>query len=149
MAGVHGLAIAPVTRGPLQILDLLGYANTTTDEIEDYNKLLCDKNGGPQAYNEFVNKRQQFETCRASVETEIMGETPEGEEELSTSGATAFYARKICGKWPKYENCLNNFTGTAKTCLDAPTVEAYELTYNTFMSIAQFLCRDDAIGIRS
>lgn len=141
---VQSLTLAP--RDPIRptrFIDVIGYVNTTDEEVEHFDRVMCEKNGGSEAYQEYIDAKQNFSICIDAVENGIR------EEFHHIYPGSDISVRKFCAKIPEYEKCMTNFVESVKPCLDASKLETLHLVYNTSHSILQFLCEDDALRIRS
>lgn len=147
MTGVQYLTTAcspsPIRSGVPRFIDLLGYVNTTDEEVEDFDRVLCEKNGGSKAFNDYIVAKYNFRVCIEAFGNEVRKELH------GKNYSDDIHVRKFCVKMPIYEKCVDNFFESVKTCLDTSKLETLHMVYNTSRSIEQFLCEDDALRMRS
>lgn len=152
MAGILGATTADReipndTRSIPYHMRVLGYVNTTFEDIEKFDKELCEKNGGPNTHDAHKQNREQFEVCSRTVIDEMREEARLAEAQSAghspPSDLEATILKGYCRKSSKSANCLKNLTDSMKTCLDVDKRESANVIYEVHNSVMSFLCEDD------
>lgn len=124
---------------------MFGYVNTTYEEIENFDMQLCQKNGGPRAYEIQKSGFQNFQVCIFGVFSEIQLEN--SASNTRSYSRTENVYKMHCRKISSYENCVKSLTETMKMCLDPDKHESANILYNIISGVMRFLCKDDAAAL--
>ncbi|XP_068630795.1 27 kDa hemolymph protein-like [Battus philenor] len=138
----------PSTADVLKALpaDLQGAVNETQiQDIQNKTALVlkekCEKNGGPEAYENFMAAMMSFRTC-----TDDLVQFHALQEEIEAarpSGKVDEVFKKYCDRRPIFMDCFGNLTDAVKKCLNPKERENIKPLHNMAEQLAEFVCYKD------
>lgn len=98
----------------------------------------CQKNGGPNAFQNAKRAQSEMEQCLKSLinMTELNAEM----ESAKPKGELDEVFKKYCRRSPIFKNCVNNFTTAIEPCLEEKERENKKIVLNITESILNFVC---------
>ncbi|KAF7995165.1 hypothetical protein HCN44_004637 [Aphidius gifuensis] len=127
IAKMQGLNISDIEKG--------------TEDAKTILRKKCEKNGGPDAFDNAYNAKDNITTC---MENLINIKTLQ--EEIRVAGPTGdvdLVFKKYCDKKPQFLRCITNFMDKLSPCLEQSEKDNYQ-TVNTAMdSLFDFVCHKE------
>lgn len=109
--------------------------------IEEAGNLLkqkCDKNGGPEAFENAKRAQTELQQCVENLinSTVLMKEM----EEHKPHGELDVVFKKYCRKVPIFKQCISNFTTAVEPCLEPAERENKVIVQNITDALLNFIC---------
>lgn len=127
IAKMQGLNISDIEKG--------------TEDAKDLLRKKCEKNGGPDAFDNAYNAKDNITTCMeslvnvATLKEEIRLAGPTGDVDL--------VFKKYCDKKPQFLKCITNFMDKLSPCLEQSEKDHYQSINTAMDSLIDFVCHKE------
>lgn len=111
---------------------------------EDAKKILknkCEKNGGPDAFDNANNAKDDLSTCMQNLVN-----VTTLQEEIRIAGPTGdvdLVFKKYCDKKPQFTKCMTNFMDKLSPCLEQSEKDNFKTVKTAMESLFDFICHKE------
>ncbi|KAK2589285.1 hypothetical protein KPH14_007838 [Odynerus spinipes] len=110
----------------------------TIEEVTNLFEQKCNKNGGPNAFENAKHAQTEMEQCIQSLIN--MNELNAEMESAKPNGELDEVFKKYCRRSPIFKMCVNNFTTAIEPCLEPQERENTRVVLNITESLLTFVC---------